>query len=321
MDLRNAVRRLAAACLMTTGCVSLAQTAEEVFTEDISPIVQSRCVNCHVEGGASGNTRLVFVRSSNADHEALNLQAFENFVADVDGGAERILDKITQRISHGGGVQVADGSERYEDMEGFLALLGQPEPTDELIPDPVLRRAIEVALNKAPGSMIEEAELATVTSLEVGWAGVEDVTGLEYATQLVELHLPGNRFTDLTPLAGLTLLEELDLAYNSRVTDLSALSGLTALRWLRLGGGVSDLSPLAGLTSLRVLYIYFADAFLDFQPLAGIETLTGLWLWWSPNIELSSIAALSGLTTLQLTGAKSLILRRWRARPGCSAST
>ena len=41
------------------------ETAAEVFREHISgPIVQSKCVTCHVEGGQSGNTRLVFVRSS-----------------------------------------------------------------------------------------------------------------------------------------------------------------------------------------------------------------------------------------------------------------
>ena len=52
-------------------------TAAEVFGEQISgPVVQSLCVACHVEGGVSGNTRLVFERSTTSDHEALNLAAF-----------------------------------------------------------------------------------------------------------------------------------------------------------------------------------------------------------------------------------------------------
>ena len=83
------------------------ETAESFFAERVSPVVQSKCVNCHVEGGVSGNTRLVFVRSTNADHLALNRRAFADFLADVEGGAELILNKIqgggARRRGAGGG--------------------------------------------------------------------------------------------------------------------------------------------------------------------------------------------------------------------------
>ena len=85
--------------------------AEEVFRNDISePIVQSRCVNCHVAGGVSGHTRLVLTRSTEANHEAFNLRAFENLLDAVedDGGVNYVLNKI-QGVSHGGGVQVPAG--------------------------------------------------------------------------------------------------------------------------------------------------------------------------------------------------------------------
>ena len=49
------------------------ETAEQVFREHISgPIVQGKCIDCHVAVGRSGNTRLVFVPSSDPDHEARN---------------------------------------------------------------------------------------------------------------------------------------------------------------------------------------------------------------------------------------------------------
>ena len=39
------------------------------FQEYISgPIVQTRCIYCHVEGGRSAHTRLVFVRAADTDH-------------------------------------------------------------------------------------------------------------------------------------------------------------------------------------------------------------------------------------------------------------
>ena len=114
-----------------------AVTAESFFAERVSPVVQSKCVNCHVEGGASGNTRLVFVRSDDADHLALNRRAFADFLADAEGGAELILNKI-QGVAHGGGVQAAAGTEDYASIERYLELLGGesggPPPPAPLTP-------------------------------------------------------------------------------------------------------------------------------------------------------------------------------------------
>lgn len=105
--------------------------AQEVFYDHISePIAQSKCVNCHVQGGVSGHTRLVLVRSTDAtDHEARNLQAFRDLLAAVedDGGATYVLNKIQGAIPHGGGEQVAAGSDDFDNMDDFLALL-ESEP-------------------------------------------------------------------------------------------------------------------------------------------------------------------------------------------------
>ena len=62
--------------------------------------------------------------SSQSDHEAHNLRTFETFLAEVDDGASLILNKI-QGVAHGGGVQVAAGSDEFADMERFLELLGE----------------------------------------------------------------------------------------------------------------------------------------------------------------------------------------------------
>ena len=102
-------------------------TAEEVFAQRISaPIVQGRCVACHTAGAVAGTTRLLFEPASSPEHQALNLQAFEDLVD--DDGAEYILNKM-QGVGHGGGVQVAAGTPEFADMERFLALLGEEELT------------------------------------------------------------------------------------------------------------------------------------------------------------------------------------------------
>ena len=111
-------------------------SAEAVFRQDISgPIVQTKCVTCHVQDGASGNTRLVFVHATDSpDHEALNLRAFEALLAKVagEGGGSYVLNKI-QGVGHGGGVQVSPGTEAFANMQRFLGLLGEEVAPPDLV--------------------------------------------------------------------------------------------------------------------------------------------------------------------------------------------
>ena len=104
--------------------------AETAFHDEISdPIVQAKCINCHVQGGVSGHTRLVLVRSTEADHEATNLQAFSDLVTAVesDDGAEYILNKAQGMLSHGGGMQLTAGTVDLKNLKHFLELL-EDEP-------------------------------------------------------------------------------------------------------------------------------------------------------------------------------------------------
>ena len=115
----------------TAGSRHEAQTAEQVFSEFIAgPIVQAKCANCHVENGLSGHTRLVFEKGDGADQERANFRVFANFVATVEDGATRILNKI-RGVSHGGGIQVPSGSADFDKMRLFLQLLGEDADPDE----------------------------------------------------------------------------------------------------------------------------------------------------------------------------------------------
>ena len=136
------------------------ETAESVFHASIASIVETKCATCHREGGVSGNTRLVF--ASGANQQAANLATFENFLANVDDGATLILNKV-QGVSHGGGIQLAAGTEGFAAMERFLALLqggpdGGPSVTPATLFDGVkmeparstLRRAAIVFAGRIP---------------------------------------------------------------------------------------------------------------------------------------------------------------------------
>ena len=126
------------------------------FLNHISgPIVQAKCINCHVEGGASGHTRLVLHSSSNPDHGALNLAVFENFLADVEDGGDLILNKI-QGVGHGGGVQVPAGSVDFANMERFLGLLGHGDDSGPGLSPETLFDTVTMA---SPGKTLRRAAL------------------------------------------------------------------------------------------------------------------------------------------------------------------
>ena len=151
------------------------ETAEEVFRDHISgPVVQSKCVNCHVQGGPSGHTRLVFVRSSDAvDHTARNLRTFENLLDDLadEGGGSYVLNKI-QGVAHGGGVQVPVGSADFANMERFLGLLGEEITFAALTPETLF----DTVLLASPRKTLRRAALIFAGRIptDAEYAAVED---------------------------------------------------------------------------------------------------------------------------------------------------
>ena len=178
------------------------------------------------------------------------------------------------------------------------------------IPDANLRAAVETTLRVAPGTPIVSSEMETLTHLEARNANISDLTGIEFATHLKVLWLDGeeivpgtwsnsNSVSDLSPLAGLTHLEKLDLWVNS-VSDISALAGLTNLKHLGLvGNNISDVSVLAGLTNLESLFLDSNSA-SDISSLVGLTQLTRLGLDGNNISDVSVLAGLTNLTWMRL---------------------
>ena len=175
-----------------------------------------------------------------------------------------------------------------------------------VISDANLRAVISDSLGKARDTPITRADMATLRRLEARNANINNLTGLEFATELTLLDLGGesvadtiinsNAITDLAPLQALTRLDTLDLDRNA-ITDIAALSGLTNLEWLSLGGNTisdSDISVLSGLINLTVLYLY-TNQISDITALSRLTNLRSLGL---DTNQISDIAALSGLINL-----------------------
>ena len=96
---------------------------------------------------------------------------------------------------------------------------------------------------------------------------------------LKELHVQSTEVVDISPLADLVGLNELDMFNCTKLVNISPLVGLRDLELLNLCcTKVSDISPLAGLIGLKDLCLVATDV-SDVSPLAGLVGLEKLELY------------------------------------------
>ena len=190
-----------------------------------------------------------------------------------------------------------------------------PPPTVVSIPDANLAAAVRETLDLAPGSLITTHKMLNLRSLSAGNLGIIDLTGLEHAHLLSNLNLgeaynhnekhpPGwdywvnsNSISDISPLAGLTQLTQLQLEENA-ISDVSPLASLAQLQYVDLSNNaISDVSPLASLAQLT-------DMDLSYNPISdvsGLSTLTQLQILQFYDCKtISDVSGLSTLTQLQI---------------------
>ena len=193
------------------------------------------------------------------------------------------------------------------------------------IPDANLREAIAEALGKAPNARITADEMRTLNRLEADNREINDLTGLETATNIEDLRLNHNLIADISPLAGLIRLRVIELEDNvisdisslkglvnldglhiphNLISDLSPLKGLINLRWTNLGhNAISDLSPLAGLIKLEWIAMT-ENPLADLSPLAGLINLQNYHSWGTPILNLSALADLPKLRQINVCGGE-----------------
>jgi len=95
----------------------------------------------------------------------------------------------------------------------------------------------------------------TEGDLELSGYDIQDLSGLEFCTNIVTLDLSNNRIFDITSIGYLHLLEELDLSFN-QISQIDALSELDYLKVLDLSfNQIRDIRPLFDLNHLE--YINF----------------------------------------------------------------
>ena len=174
---------------------------------------------------------------------------------------------------------------------------------DSWMPDKNLQKAVSSELRSEKiiaGSAFTQADLAKMTKLSINYNQPSNLSGLQYASNLSILSVAdfgtNNGISDLSPLANLTQLQQLDLDDNN-ITDVSPLAKLTSLQELHLNSNkISDISVLSGLHNLTNLEVGY-NSITDLTPLSGLHLLSKLTI--SGNAALSNLNSLASLTNLQ----------------------
>ncbi|MDE0009982.1 MAG: sigma-70 family RNA polymerase sigma factor [Candidatus Poribacteria bacterium] len=194
-------------------------------------------------------------------------------------------------------------------------------PAAQWMPDAALRTAVREALALSEDIPLTKERMQELQHLTASGKGITNIKGLEFAQNLVQLHLgdEGNYVTDLSPLATLTSLAHLNVGGNevkdlrplanltnltglslwyNRVTDVSPLRSLTSLTYLNLADNrISDLTPLANLISLEKLDL-FDNEIENVVPLSGLKNLKHLILTYNRVEDFSPLAELTNLQVL-----------------------
>ena len=268
-----------------------------------------------VSGAVLTNPFVVEVR----DENGLALKGISvTFTVTAGGGTLNITRAITDKngaaqstLTLGQNLGTNTVSVSAAGIEGTVTFNAVVETAVD-IPDPNLRAAVETALGEAAGDPINPSAMARLTYLEARNANISDLTGLEGATNLKELELGredvgdgswqnSNSVSDLSPLAGLTQLEGLNLRQNA-VKDISALAGLTHLTHLSVEENrVSDVSALIRLTNLVDLWLD-GNQISDISPLGGLTQVTRLGIGVNNISDISALAGLTNLTFMRMGG-------------------
>jgi len=171
------------------------------------------------------------------------------------------------------------------------------------IPDPNLRKALEVALQINIGEEITKEDLAGLTTLidehNSPSLNIVELTGLDPCLNLTTVHLADNKISDLSSLSKLAKLESLVLK-NNQIIDINPISELSNLTDLFLETNqVTDISPLSNLTNLVRLYLG-VNQIKNIAPLANLVYLIKLRLDANQISDISTLINLTNLTVLYL---------------------
>ena len=227
----------------------------------------------------------------------------------VNIGGEEYSTALTELDLSGKNLTDADLT-NLSQMSSLKFLDLRDNPITDLSPIAGLRELEEFAVtcdqigDLSPLSNLVSLEILRLAGDESGVGKFTDLTPLRGLTNLRTLHLPANGPTSLDGLEDMTQLTDLALISGSSsniatVQNIDALAGLTEMKELHLQvTGISDLTPLTGMTELQSLQIGGNLAVSDLSPLAGLTKLQEFEFYNNEVAVPLDLAPLAGMTEM-----------------------
>jgi len=170
---------------------------------------------------------------------------------------------LSQETTYQLKVDIIYQDDSVETIETEASTIAPPAGDKVQFKDKNLKEAVEEGL-KIYHRDVYVDDMERLSHLDASYLEIQDLTGLEHATNLEELWLSGNEITDLTPIKELTNLFYLDLDDNqiSSITNLANLENLSVL--LLAYNQLEEINTLLELPSLTYVSLYGNDG-LDFS--------------------------------------------------------
>ncbi|EAE8346196.1 internalin [Listeria monocytogenes] len=134
-------------------------------------------------------------------------------------------------------------------------IISHPMPIEQIFPDPGLANAVKQNLGKqSVTDTVSQKELDGVQKFNGDNSNIQSLVGMQFFTNLRELHLSNNQISDLSPLKDLTKLEELN-ANRNKLKNLNGIPSTCLARLFLDNNELKDTDSLIHLKNLEILSI------------------------------------------------------------------
>ncbi|MBK3914672.1 hypothetical protein HC710_06915 [Listeria ivanovii subsp. ivanovii] len=208
--------------------------------------------------------------------------------------AERRKESLRKKNS----TDVGSEDELDKGNESHAVSISKPLPINEIFPDPGIANEVKrILCKKSVSDIVTQKELNSIRKyFNCNESNVKSLEGLQFLTNLEELHLSENQISDLSPLKDLTNLSTLYLNKNK----LKSLNGIPTAKLVRLvvdDNELSDADPLSD--SLRLESLSMSKNKLrNINGLANLTKLRTLNLKKNELRDLSPLRRLKKLNSL-----------------------
>lgn len=184
----------------------------------------------------------------------------------------------------------------------IFGLVAIPVTAEKPVTSPNLEEAIkfELGIDSQTKMKITEEHLEDLTRLEASWWEIDNLKGLEHATNLSELYLEGNQIADISLLRSLSNIKYLTLTDN-QISNISPLQEYRNISLLDLSQNkISDLSPLKNITfSGEKIGLNLAENQIsNISPLTSISVPSGKEYFYV-DLSNNEITSLNGLKNMK----------------------